>query len=50
MQKYLSLKKLNPLKRAMASVNILTKQRYQHFRDLRNIKQNEALFDHMKSN
>lgn len=48
MQKYLSIKKLNPLKRALASLNIVTRQRYQHFSDLRNIKQNEALQDHTR--
>jgi hypothetical protein len=48
MQKYLYLKKLNPLKRALASLNIVTRQRYQHFKNLRSIKQNDALHDHTR--
>lgn len=46
MQKYLKISDINPFKRALASLSIITKQRYKQYKDLSNIRSQEALFDH----
>lgn len=47
MNKLISIQQIHPLKRALASLNIMTKQRFKHLRDIWKIKKHEALYDHL---
>lgn len=47
MNKLISIQQVHPLKRALASLNIMTKQRFKHLRDIWKIKKQEALYDHL---
>ena len=41
----INIQNMNPLKRALASLNIVTRQRYRHFKNISHIKNQDNLYD-----
>ena len=45
MNKLISFSEIHPIKKALASLKIITRDRYNHYKKISNISRNEALRD-----